>query len=429
MILKRFFAFIGFILFFSVQARALPDIQNQWGGHIKAQGSLLFYDDDSFWSLWDDDTGHDQSLNLRLKDTLRWGHISLEAHYDATWLGGDTYEKSRDLLALFPALPSGLIIADDNPDRRRLFDLSRTIHDDDNDALRHRLDRLFLSFSQPWGDCRIGRQAVTWGNGMIFNPMDVFNPFAPTDTQRDYKAGDDLVSVTVHTRHAGDLQFLFVPRRDPLTGDVEPDQASRAAKSHLFLGNMEMDVMGAVHYEEILAGLGLSGSIGGAAVRSDLTWSGLTNSSRDESGYVSFVINADYSWVWRDKNCYGLVEYHHTGLGHHHAGDALTDQDLLERISRNETYVMGRNYLGTRFQIELHPLVSAMLSTITNMDDASTILQPRLAWNATQNSTLEAGLTLYQGSDESEFGGLTIPFTTLTTTSPDTVYVIASWYF
>jgi hypothetical protein len=22
---------------------------------------------------------------------------------------------------------------------------------------------------------------LTWGNGMLFNPMDLFNPFAPTD--------------------------------------------------------------------------------------------------------------------------------------------------------------------------------------------------------------------------------------------------------
>ena len=43
-----------------------------------------------------------------------------------------------------------------------------------------------------WGVVCVGRQAVTWGNGLIFNPMDLFNPFSPVDIERDYKDFNEI---------------------------------------------------------------------------------------------------------------------------------------------------------------------------------------------------------------------------------------------
>ena len=77
----------------------------------------------------------------------------------------------------------------------------------------HRLDRLSLTFTPSWGLVRIGRQAVTWGNGLVFNPMDLFNPFAPTAVQRDYKIGEDMAYAQVPIGMA-ETQLLYLPRRD-----------------------------------------------------------------------------------------------------------------------------------------------------------------------------------------------------------------------
>ena len=62
-------------------------------------------------------------------------------------------------------------------------------------TLYHRLDRLSVTFQPYWGTLQIGRQALTWGNGFLFNPMDLFNPFSPTQIDREYKPGDDMVSI------------------------------------------------------------------------------------------------------------------------------------------------------------------------------------------------------------------------------------------
>ncbi|MBU1170932.1 MAG: hypothetical protein KKD44_15335 [Proteobacteria bacterium] len=431
----RPFPYLVFLVFFhmvfsSVLFGALPDIKNDWGGHIKVQGSQLFYDDQSFWGFWGDETGFDTSFDLRLKDTLGFGeNLMIETHYDLSGVRGDTYEKTRQIKTMFPDLPSGLLSRDSSSDQVRLFDLSSSIREKGDNALYHRLDRLFLTLKHPWGECRLGRQAVTWGNGMMFNPMDVFNPFSPTDIQRDYKMGDDLVSLSWNTGGFGDIQGLYVPRRNLTTGNVDSNESSWALRNHLFIGEMELDLMGACHYREAIAGIGLSGSLGDTAYRSDLVWSGLRHSEHDQNSYISFVVNLDYSWVWWDKNFYGLVEYYHNGLGHHDTEDSLFDPDLLARITRNELFVLGRHYLGTQLQMEIHPLLSVNVNVIASITEPSAIIQPRLLWNSSQNTSLQWGLTLYRGAHGNEFGGVLIPGTPLYTTSPNSTYVIGSWYF
>jgi len=34
---------------------------------------------------------------------------------------------------------------------------------------------------------------LSWGNGLVFSPMDIVNPFDPTAVDTEYKAGDDML--------------------------------------------------------------------------------------------------------------------------------------------------------------------------------------------------------------------------------------------
>lgn len=57
----------------------------------------------------------------------------------------------------------------------------------------------------------LGRQAVSWGNGMVYAPMDLFNPFAPTVVDQDHKAGDDLILVERLFSSGNDAHGLSSP--------------------------------------------------------------------------------------------------------------------------------------------------------------------------------------------------------------------------
>jgi len=274
----------------------------------------------------------------------------------------------------------------------------------------------------------VGRQAVTWGNGLIFNPMDLFNPFSPSDIVRDYKMGDDLVSVRFNTDSIEEGHLLYVPRRNVTTGDLDFEQSSVAGKFHFFAGDIEVDVMGGLHYDETVLGIGATGYIGDAAWRSDLVWSSLEKPA-GSGGYIEFVANIDYSWIWFNKNIYGLIEYYHNGLGNDNYTDAMRDPALVERIDRGELFALGKNYLNGRIQIELHPLLNLYLSAINNVKDPSGMLQPWVVFSMDQNSTLLLGANIFYGRKGSEYGGFLLPGTGFYTNAAANAYLLFTCYF
>jgi hypothetical protein len=405
-------------------------IASQWGGHVKGRGAVSWPDKETYFGREGVNHLYDGSAELRIKTQLFIGaRLSFDGHYEAVFSGGDTRRKIREIENRYPGISARYSafsgITDDD---RRLFDMSKIIDDEDNYVLYHRLDRLSLSYSPPWGLIRAGRQAVTWGNGFLFNPMDLFNPFAPSDIEREYKIGDDILFAQFVEKSGGDIQLLCVPRRDPETGDVAGDESSFAGKVHFARGGIEFDVMAAAHYRDIVVGFGSIGYLGGTAWRLDAVYTLLDN--KVVSGdYPSLVANIDYSWVWWNRNFYGYLEYYFNGLCHTNYTDALSDPNIRERIDRGELFTLGRNYVNGHVTVELHPLFNVYLTIITNMDDPSGTFQPRAVWNMTQNTEITFGGTVYFGGTDTEYGGYMITGTDFQNIPLPTAYVWLAYYF
>jgi hypothetical protein len=381
-------------------------IDVEWGGHLKVTGAASWPDDNSFFQPVGTGTYTDGSADLRLKNKTflsTWG--ILEIHYENIVSGGDTRQKARDLVRFFPGvintdLMPGKAIEDD----RRLMDLTKVMNDDDDHTWYHRLDRLSLTLQPAWGTVSIGRQALTWGNGLIFNPMDLFNPFSPTDIDRDYKIGDDMALVQFSAGRLGDLQFLYVPRRNTSNHNLEFDQSSLAGKLHTAINTTEFDIMAARHYRDTVVGIGSTGYLWDTAWRLDATYTFLNDNSRQD-GFLSLVANMDYSWTWMGRNFYGLLEFYYSGLGEDTYSTALVDPDISKRLNRGEIFVLGRTYLSGEIQMELHPLLNLYLTVINNTADPSGIVQPRAIWDVAENIQFTAGADLFYGKSGTEFGG------------------------
>ncbi|NIO16971.1 MAG: hypothetical protein GTN70_08225, partial [Deltaproteobacteria bacterium] len=300
--------------------------------------------------------------------------------------------------------------------------------DDEGHALYHRLDRLFLGLQPGWGSLRIGRQAVTWGNGLIFNPFDLVNPFSPTDIERDYKVGDDMLNARFPAGSRGELQLLYVQRRDPSTGDPVWPQSSLAGKLHFPRGTTELDLMAAKHYRDTVVGIGSTGYLGDAAWRVDGTWTFLRE-NRGNDDYLSLVANVDYSWVWGEKNFYGFLEIYLNGLGDRRYAEAVLDPDIRERLERGELFVLGRAYLSGHVMVELHPLFNLFLTVINNLDDPSGIVQPRAVWDLAEDVQVTVGGNVAYGERGTEFGGFDLAGSGLFTEPSDSAYVWITYYF
>lgn len=408
------------------------EINTHWGGRFKITGRASDVADDTFFEPVGTGTYYDGNANFRLiNETFLSDSLFCEIDYELIGATGDSIRKQQELKELFPNIPDDVFfIGTPLSDDRRLMDLTSTVSEGDGYFLVQRLDRLLLALNQEWGSLRVGRQAITWGNGFIFNPMDLFNPFPPTAIDRDYKVGDDMINAQFTSPHIGDLQLLYVVRRDPDDGEVKAGQASLAGKGHVAWGTTEFDIMMSKHFEDWVIGGGSVGYLGDAAWRMDATWTFLDdNGSNGRGDYLSLVANIDYSWTWWQKNFYGFIEYYYNGLGENDYATALLNPEISERISRGELFVLGQNYLSGTLQVEPHPLVNLYVTVINNIEDPSGILQPRATWDITQDIQITGGFNIYYGAKDTEFGGFTVPGTDLCSKATDNAYLWLIYYF
>jgi hypothetical protein len=411
----------------SFQNFLCKNIDTHLGGRIKTTGSTLQADDDTIFAPVGTGNYWDGHLNFRLiNETFFSDSLFTEIAYELIGAGGDTVRKTNELKELYHNLPANIYF-EGTPlnDDRRLMDLTDTIVDGDSYFLVQRLDRLYLALLPRWGSIKIGRQAITWGNGFIFNPFDLFNPFPPTAIDRDYKVGDDMINLQFSLPKNGDLQGLYVVRRNPDTHSVASDQSSLAEKLHFAAGTTEFDFMAARNYEDYVMGIGSRGYVGDAAWRLDGTWT----FAEVGDDYLSLVANMDYSWVWFDKNFYGFIEYYFNGLGEDDYQDAVQDPAIVEQLARDDLFILGRNYLSGHIQMELHPLFKIFFTAINNVADPSGIFQPYATWDITQNMQMTGGVNVSYGAKGTEFGGFTLPGSDIRTKSPNSAYLWLVYYF
>ncbi|MBI9074796.1 MAG: hypothetical protein JEZ02_05220 [Desulfatibacillum sp.] len=419
---------LWWLVFLAGSGMSAPStVEAKWSGHLRAQGfSSWFGKPHVLEYLGDTGPFADGSLDARLNGALFVGErLTLEAQYEAVLSGGESRKKMWELTQCMPSVQS--LLSGPPSDERRLFSLTGALEEEDDHILYHRLDRLSATYTADKVTVRAGRQALTWGNGLVFNPMDLLNPFAPSDVIRDYKTGDDMLVLQGYYGMFSDLQVAYAPRRNPVTGDVSGSESSLAGKAKWSAMGSDWDLMLARHYEDTVVGLGMVRYVMDAAWRLDVTCIAMNG---DFSGGVfSGVTNLDYSWVWGGHNFYGLCELYYNGFGHADPMDSIVDLDLLMRMDRGEIYTSGRWYASGQVQFEAHPLVNLFLSTIINLDDGSLLVQPRISWDALSSLRILAGVDIPAGPSGTEFGGLDEPLTGKPASAPVKAYVMATWYF
>ena len=411
-----------------VRAQEAFPPKTEWDGHVKLYTRTLFPRSDTPFQAVGLSPNFDGYGELRLNNKTFFGNIFYtEVNYEILAGGGGTRKDGQELKKRFPNLyPNGLFSPVN--DERRLFDLTSTLHDGNTSLIYHRLDRAFFSFSPSWGEIRLGRQAVTWGHGFIFNPMDLFNPFSPTDLERDYKTGDDLALVHLPVKGV-DVDLIYVAHRNPSTGSTGLDESSLGAKIHTYIGGMETDIMVARHYGDIITGIGTVGTLKEAVFRLDLTGTFLNKNSRGRFFYISAVANIDYSWVWFKKNWYGYVELYYNGLSKNEQSKELADPAVSDRIDRGELFAVGRGYASASLNLEVHPLVNAYITPIVNLHDGSGAILPRIVYDVSDHVRITLTALLNWGGTDTEYGGYTVPATEFYTTPTDTISAWVAWYF
>ncbi len=394
---------------------AEPDI----GGHVKLRSLIQSFPESSIFRDFADRTAFDGAGDLRLNLKWRRDELTLEAHGELYGFYGDRIEFSRDfspdLLALTPRFPD---------DRRRFFDLTTALGDSGRTASVLRLDRLTLTHTTAKTVLRAGRQALSWGNGLLYAPMDLVNPFDPAQIDTEYKFGDDMLYGQLLRDNGDDLQGALVLRRDVASGDVDSDHATLAIKYHGFLGESEYDLLAARHYGDTVVAAGGVRSLGGAVWRGDLV---LTRSGNSTTAQA--VTSLNYSWVAFDKNMTGGLEYFYNGFGLSGEPDLGADPDLVERLARGDLFTIGRHYLAGTLTIEVTPLWTVSPVLLMNAGDPSALFQVVAEGSLTENMLFTGSLSVPIGPDGTEFGGIRSGIPDRTLANGPGAFLQLAWYF
>jgi len=376
------------------------DIEISFGGHAKYRFHATTVPSSSFLRDFTDSPTLDQSLEVRTNLDVVRGPWKLDAAYQLTGLTGDTLAFSRDLpaelQAFYPRYPQ---------DDGRFLNLTYVIHDKGRWAAVQRLDRLSLGFASAKVVLRAGRQALSWGNGLVYSAMDILNPFDPAAIDKEYKTGDDMLYAQYLRSNGDDIQAVAALRRDPASGAVRANVCSFALKYHAIADNGEADILLAHHFGDDLAGVGGNLGLGGAVWRADLV---ATRTARRT--VLTGVTSLSYSWVLGGKNVNGLVEYFFNGYGQpgrdYAPASLAANPELTARFVRGELFTLGRHYLAGSAMVELHPLFQVTPTIFTNLSDGSLLLQVATRNDLKENLALLGAFSAPLGAEGTEYGGI-----------------------
>jgi hypothetical protein len=390
-------------------------------GHVKGQEQYLRASADSLTSSLGYGRTTETDFDLRVIGALHVGRFGFDADYSLQVASGAARELQRELEALEPELFI---------DRAKIqwLPLDDTLTDDGRTRAQQRFDRFSVAYTTESWVFKLGRQAYSWGNGIVFRPFDIFDPFAPDVIDDSYKPGIDSVYMQRLFADGSDLAALVVPRRDAVTGELSSSASSAAIKWRRSGPQLQTDWLVARDYADTVAGVGIAGSLGEAVWRVDIVPVWLdTGGSR-----TSLVANFEHAWQWRSRNVDGFVEYFRNGFGRRdrdYALDAL-EPEIVVRLARGQLFNTGRDYLSGGLRVEVAPLVEIDPVLLLNLRDRSALVLVRGSYSLAQNVSIDFGLRAGIGPPRTEFGGLpTSAGSGYLLAPPARAYVRFAYYF
>lgn len=372
-----------------------PAMADDFRARLEITGLGAFNGADSYDAALGVRNSFDALGNVRLMWEPKWNNFDFTFHYVLDAEGGRGVVLNRASTAAGGVVPPAT-----------LFDLSHTLLDDGEVRITQKIDRLAIGYSADNFVVRVGRQALTWGAGTVFHPMDLVDPFAPNTVDTEFKPGVDMVYGQVLFGDGSDLQLIAVPRAFTQGGDVAWDASTFAARYATTLGDIGANLIVARDQGDWTAGLGLSGSLGGAVWNAEL----VPTLEQDGSVKVSGLANISSAITLMNRNATIYAEYYHNGFGVDGSASSLASlpADLSDRLARGQLFTTGRDYVATGFSLEWSPLLTISPSAIVNLNDLSVDLAAEVNWSLADNTNLIFGGQVPVGGAGTAFGGLPV---------------------
>jgi len=365
---------------------------NSLHGRLELSDSGLFSQGDSVEAALGAKDSDEALASLRLTWEPTFGPWSLQVHGLASVEDGPAVALSRAEASVLPAPPATWL------------NLTATFANRDNLEGQATIDRLAVAYTTPDLVVRVGRQAITWGSGLVFRPMDLFDPFSPSATDTEWKPGVDMLYVQRLFPDGSDVQFIVAPRPARQGGSPTSDASSAAVHVHTTIAGDQATFLLARDHGDWVAGVGLNGALGGATWNVELVPTFL----RRGGTRVSALANISDAVTLFGRNATVFAEYFHNGFGDINTALALATlpPELADRLARGQLFNTRRDYLAGGLTLEVTPLFTVSPTLIADLNDGSVLALAAGTWSLGDNLTLIAGAQAPIGPARTEFGGL-----------------------
>src|SRR5579859_2433283 len=266
-------------------------------GRFELQDAQVFARSDSIDAQLGEQHRNDLVGNARFIWEPSGDRWSFLLHYLVNVEDGGGVRVMRAEAALLPAPPPTWL------------DMNETFTDRPSLTGTQSIDRLALTYTTPDFVIRVGRQALTWGSGIVFHPMDLFDPFSPSATDTEYKPGTDMVYAQWLYSDGSDLQFILVPRSAVQGERPTSDESSAALHLQVPLFDHETTWLIARDHGDWVGAVGINGALGGATW--NLEW--VPTFVAHGATHVSYLANLSDATTLFERNATVFLEYFHNG--------------------------------------------------------------------------------------------------------------------
>ncbi len=317
-------------------------------------------------------SGFSNLTRLRLRPTLHIGDntkVGMEYEMDALYFSQDI---SFGLTSTAPL--------------RQAISLHWDLLTKKHFTLSHYIDRLYFDHEFSFGKLVLGRQRISWGTGRVWNPTDIFNPINPANFGKIEKDGADAASMKFYLGQLTDLQFVY-------DTEYHFKSSNYAARFRTNILGYDLAVLAGSADRRLITGGDFAGNVWTAGIRGEALVS--EDPSKPEGYYVRWILGMDYQF--NDK-LYGMFEYYHNGQG------------TLDRFGYDLTALyegkilnVAKDYLAVSGSYQLTPLVTIMLSSISNFNDGSGYLAGTVNYSASDNTSVALGALYAHGKTFTEY--------------------------
>ncbi len=306
--------------------------------------------------------------------------------------------------------------------RYRAFDDRLTYWSDSHNSTHLWTDRAAVKFSPDWGDITIGRQAVTFGKAYFWNPLDVYQPFDPSQFDRDYKSGVDAIRIDLALGNFSGATLICAAGRDVYNFDPQSEENSTidmdwygsSILARIFTNYREWDfaAQGGKVYGGWHSGGGLVGELKSIEFRAEGAYFWAEDSPALPAFYANKAPLNGLTPIPPQTAPDGrLFESGFTGvagLGHRFENSIIleleylynqngADDDPVEitknwtRLASKSMIQVGRHLLGASASYQYSSLTTARLGAIYSLSDKSVQIQPSMTTSMTDDMELIVG--------------------------------------